>query len=385
MKRLHLLISIVIVTSAVAQTRPVPPAAPQGGEQIIAVGTRAVHIREEGKGSPTVVFETGLGDTLETWTRVFPEVVKFAHAFAYDRAGSGKSSPGAGERSYTELATELHQALETQKIPPPYLLVGHSFGAVISRAFAAAYPGEVSGIVFIDPLTDVAIASTKAEAPKDDRMDKATIGVQGEFSFLKRDTANHFAIMNAIPKPNVPMTLLIARSVRPQGWVKAVLDRYGPWIIDREDSSMTVTSNSSQFIQGEEPELVVNSIRRMLFPNLQIVLRRTLRDKGADAAVAAFRSIAPNYPRAEVTADVLNTLGYGELHAGHIDNALRIFMENAVLYPADANVYDSLGEAYALKGDRDKAIENYKRSIELDPQNLGAAQAIIKLQSGAQP
>ena len=370
------LVLLLFSTSLFAQSKPVQPAKAVP-ERIVTVGDRAVHVYEDGTGSPTVVFEAGMGDTLKTWSRVLPEVARYAHVFAYDRAGSGQSSAASGERSYAQLAKELHQTLESQSIAPPYVLVGHSFGAVIVRAFAAAYPKEVSGIVFIDPMTDLAL--TAAQQPSDTRLGTAPAGVQTEFGFLQQDSAKGFAVMNAIPKPDAPMTLLVARSARPDGWVKAVLDRYSPWIMEREDSSMTVTSNSSQFIQFEEPELVTLSIRRMLFPNLAIRLRRTLRDKGADATIAEFRALAPQYPRQEVTPAALNALGYAELRQGHVDSALRIFSANAEFYPQDANAFDSLGEAYLAKGDREKALANYRKSFELDPKNLGAAEAIIKL------
>ena len=47
--------------------------------------------------------------------------------------------------------------------------------------------------------------------------------------------------------------------------------------------------------------------------------------------------------------------------------------------PESFNVYDSLGEAYAVQGDRALAIKNYERSIELNPRNKGGIEALAKL------
>ena len=138
MKRATILLSLIVSVSAFAQ------ATAPSGDKIIAVGDRAVHIREEGLDLPVVVFVAGMGDTLATWSRVTPDIAKFAHVFTYDRAGSGQSSPASTERSYAQLATELHQALEAQRLPAPYLLVGHSFGAIVVRAFAAAASFETT-------------------------------------------------------------------------------------------------------------------------------------------------------------------------------------------------------------------------------------------------
>jgi len=52
---------------------------------------------------------------------------------------------------------------------------------------------------------------------------------------------------------------------------------------------------------------------------------------------------------------------------------------NVFLYPNSANVYDSVAEAYAVNGNRELAIKNYKRSLELDPKNTNAVEQLKKL------
>ena len=64
---------------------------------------------------------------------------------------------------------------------------------------------------------------------------------------------------------------------------------------------------------------------------------------------------------------------------GKPKEALEIFKLNVFLYPASANVYDSVAEAYEANGNRELAIVNYKRSLELDPQNTNAAQQLKRL------
>src|SRR6476469_700863 len=101
---------------------------------VVDVGGRKVRVRSEGTG-PSVVFECGFSETLDTWRDVVPGVAKFAHAFAYDRAGMGGSDPIPGDRSYTNIATELHTLLHHENIAPPYLIVGHSYGGPLARVF----------------------------------------------------------------------------------------------------------------------------------------------------------------------------------------------------------------------------------------------------------
>ncbi len=103
-----------------------------------------------GKAGPTVVFMTGLGETLKTWDKVRPEVAKFARTISYDRGGVGWSDRGPDPRTGSEIVRELHKLLSGAKIPPPYILVPHSVAGVYARLYANAYPSEVAGIVLID-------------------------------------------------------------------------------------------------------------------------------------------------------------------------------------------------------------------------------------------
>ena len=62
-----------------------------------------------------------------------------------------------------------------------------------------------------------------------------------------------------------------------------------------------------------------------------------------------------------------------------IDEAIEVFKMNVEDYPDSSNVYDSLGEAYEMKGDKEQAIKNYKRSVELNPNNTNGIQKLKQL------
>ena len=59
--------------------------------------------------------------------------------------------------------------------------------------------------------------------------------------------------------------------------------------------------------------------------------------------------------------------------------AIEIFKLNVEAYPASANVYDSLGEAYKSAGEREPAIQNYRKALEMNPKNEKAAKALKEL------
>jgi CubicO group peptidase (beta-lactamase class C family) len=76
-----------------------------------------------------------------------------------------------------------------------------------------------------------------------------------------------------------------------------------------------------------------------------------------------------------------NSLGYALLRAKHVKEAIAIFTLNVEDYPNSANVYDSLGEAYLAAGEKELAIKNYQRSVELNPKNDGGIEALKKLRA----
>ena len=81
------------------------------------------------------------------------------------------------------------------------------------------------------------------------------------------------------------------------------------------------------------------------------------------------------------TEDFVNNCGYKQLRSGNIDGAIEIFQQNIKSYPNSWNVYDSMGEAYMRKGERKLAIENYEKSIELNPNNDDGKEVLKKLRN----
>jgi len=75
----------------------------------------------------------------------------------------------------------------------------------------------------------------------------------------------------------------------------------------------------------------------------------------------------------------LNGIGYDYLRAGKMDDTIRIFQKNVAEFPESSNVYDSLGEAYAAAGKKELAIENYEKSLKLDPKNQNGIERLKKL------
>ena len=100
----------------------------------------------------------------------------------------------------------------------------------------------------------------------------------------------------------------------------------------------------------------------------------------SEKALAAYRQIKKETPNnVAVTEGRLNNLGYVFLRMKKLPEAIAYFKLNAEFYPNSFNVYDSLGEAYMANGEKELAIANYKKSLELNPRNTRGAELLKKL------
>jgi len=104
-----------------------------------------------------------------------------------------------------------------------------------------------------------------------------------------------------------------------------------------------------------------------------------------DGKIIEQRSIMPAFAVMEQIRDGaefdLNRTGYSLLEQKKFDQAIEVFRLNVKLYPQSGNTYDSLGEAYALAGNKKLAIENYEKSIQLDPKNENGKLALARLKT----
>jgi len=102
--------------------------------------------------------------------------------------------------------------------------------------------------------------------------------------------------------------------------------------------------------------------------------------KGAEAVLNEFDRLKSSGEGKRPEEHVLNMIGYRVfLQADKADDAIKVFAKNAQEFPASSNVYDSLAEAYAAAGKKDLAIENYEKSLKLDPNNENAKDWLKKL------
>ncbi len=99
-----------------------------------------------------MVLESGIAASSLNWRALQTEIAKFTRVVSYDRAGLGWSDLAPGALTLDSLVEDLHALLLAGGVAPPYVLVGHSFGGLIIRAFARQYPAETSGLILLDAV-----------------------------------------------------------------------------------------------------------------------------------------------------------------------------------------------------------------------------------------
>lgn len=127
------------------------------GRMVEVADGRRVYVQEMGPertdpALPTVVFESGIAASSQNWLEVQRRVAEYARTVSYDRAGLGWSCESDCARTPGNIARELREVLRAAGVEGPFVIVGHSFGGLVARRFAAEYADKVTGVVLVDPM-----------------------------------------------------------------------------------------------------------------------------------------------------------------------------------------------------------------------------------------
>lgn len=158
---------------------------------------------------------------------------------------------------------------------------------------------------------------------------------------------------------------------------------------EKEKAGLVVFTNSgnglsivseivSQALGGAHPSFAwtrtesYNSPARLLF--------KAILTEGADAALKRYADARKSSADAALSEAQINTIGYLLLQRKKVAEAIEVFRLNVKDYPQSFNAYDSLAEAHMTAGDKELAIKNYRRSLELNPGNANAVEMLKKLE-----
>jgi pimeloyl-ACP methyl ester carboxylesterase len=262
----------------------------------VDVGGYQLILNCTGQGFPTVILESGALDSSRQWAKVQPEVSHVTRVCSYDRAGFGGSDPSPMPRSARQMATELHTALVKAGIQPPYVVVGHSFGGLVTQIFVSLYPDEIAGVVFEDSVHPEEVTKFPDNFPRSPVLAKflrltEPLGLPRFFGWCDRTAAcpdcgkytnavlaeydeypesHEQAAAAATNLGNKPLAVLAhdpaigLNGQRDDAFESA-------WTLWQQDlarrstnSSLTVATGIGHEIQSDQPQLVINTILRVV-------------------------------------------------------------------------------------------------------------------------
>lgn len=228
MARLTFVLLALCLLSSEAPAAAVPTEFYSHPQQLISIGTRHLNLYCAGKGKPTVLLDTGLGDTMLVWRSVQLQIAEFTRVCAYDRAGYGFSDAPTGPSDANSVVADIHKLIRASHMGAPVLYVGHSIAGIYGLLLEAEYPGDVAGEVLVDPsfvnqlplmlggspsLLSKAIAGSQSALEKQ----KACLGLaeKGELAHATTETAkNCVKSFTGLPDGNSQEASAEAKDIR---------------------------------------------------------------------------------------------------------------------------------------------------------------------------
>lgn len=222
-----------------------------------------------GIGDPTVVFESGLGCTQDDWKVVQNQISKHTSTFSYDRSGLGNSDADDSSRTSLDQVHELHTVLNKAKVKGPYILVAHSIGGYNARLFAATYPKEVAGIIFVD---------SSHENQFEDRVKRCTSKEIELFKSQLIDEEQSFdellisgkEVKEARKKDTLRSIPIIVLTADHKGQESSVITEE-TWRNYQRDlatlsnySKHIIVEDCGHYIQKDKPQVVIDAIKEMI-------------------------------------------------------------------------------------------------------------------------
>ncbi|MGD6875094.1 alpha/beta fold hydrolase [Bacillus infantis] len=221
-------------------------------------------IMGEKNGNPTIIMDAGYGDHSKAWDPVIEELSTLSRVFTYDRAGLGKSERSTSPRTSREMVKELKELLTEANIAPPYILVGHSFGGGNMRMYATEYPDEVFGLVLVDSTPEDYRERFLPAMPEDfqEAYHKQFVreGNYGEFMESLQQ------LKDTRRRLDVPLIVLSAGKKAHYSAESQALwnDMQRELLEISSHGELVIAENSAHYIQRDEPEVVVDAVRKLI-------------------------------------------------------------------------------------------------------------------------
>jgi pimeloyl-ACP methyl ester carboxylesterase len=369
----------------------------------IKVDGGELYYESAGEGDCIVLLHDGILHHV-VWDAQFPLLAKTYRVIRYDRRGYGRSFDPEAPFSHIDDLNQLFNQLKIERA----ILFGMSAGGGLAIDFCLKYPEKVSALVLVGAVVSgygysrhfltrgghIVSLADYLEPEKfipyfgwDDPYEIYPKNINAKEKFLKLLKKNPLnvkgALSNLVKPPDrpavrflseikVPALILVGEYDIPDVHAHSGVMEAGIPRAKRE-----IIFDSGHLIPFEQPEAFNASVLRFLNG---VEFFAVLNGRGVEAAVQYFHKKRQEKPGILFFEErEMNALGYRYLQSKKIEEAIALFELNVLAFPDSANVYDSLGEAYLRNGQKNLAITNYKKSLELNPNNTNARKVLKEL------
>ena len=360
-----------------------------------------------GHGDETVVFiHDGLVHA-EVWKNQYATFSEKFRVVRYDRRGYGRSP--MPEEAYSNIE-DLHQVLTSLDIKKA-ILIGMSAGGGLAIDYTLEHPDRVSSLIVVGAVVS-GFGYSDHFLTRGGRLEAADYSNPERLLeyFIKEDPyeiapqntkvrEELWALMESYPQNidfsknrlaaqperqaigilseiHVPTLIVVGEFDIPDVFVHAgAIESSIPF------AQRVIIRNAGHLVPLEQPEIFNEQVFEFLNG---AEFFHVLNTQGVSAAVDMFvKKREENETWIPSSEARLNNLGYQFLQSGKTDEAIELFKLNVLTYPTSANTYDSLGEAYMMNGDKELAIQNYNKSLELNPNNNNAVEMLKRLKESS--
>ncbi|MCB0689956.1 MAG: alpha/beta hydrolase [Saprospiraceae bacterium] len=292
LRHIFILICLIYAGSAYSQKRFVLVDGVQ-----IRINT--IGLEDRKKGQPVVVFESGHGTPMDNWDKVLQGISELAPLVTYDRPGIGESPAIDEMPTIKNVADRLVKILAHLKLPPPFILVGHSLGGLYVRGFANYHPELLAGLIIIDPADFTETLKNRRDYYevlgwenakidsliqvfidiRKERADQAPASIKRESEVLEEQRKKEFAEIKALDLPNIPVHFIMGgRFDMPEKFrskeyndeilfrskIKHRLLRWTDVIQSVDKGMLFYSADAGHFVHYDDPELLISSVKIVL-------------------------------------------------------------------------------------------------------------------------
>jgi pimeloyl-ACP methyl ester carboxylesterase len=281
-RHLAFLLAVVVNATIIGDSgRAQAPASldPRTSRLLVPVSGRQVEVVRMGEGSPTLVLESGGGESAGQWSRILPELAKQTRVIAYSRAGFGKSTTSTLPGSPQSSVAELHALLQALGETGPFVLAGHSWGGLLVRLYVSMFPADVAGLVLIDGTHEAQWSRWEALEPAFKFADvfRATVSRGPPASRDLGEQVLRVAAAQRVdgmkPIPDLPLAVITAMKPSPpeREWTcrdpraRAVWRQlHDEWSARSTSSLRIVSAGTGHYVMNDQPMLIVDAVKFVL-------------------------------------------------------------------------------------------------------------------------